>query len=395
MKKDGRRFGCVMLLLCFIVLVATHATARAATYRTLYVFQGGTDGAVPNGVAYATNGTLYGTTYYGGDIVSCPNGGRPPMGCGTAFQLTPVSGAPWSKTTLLEFFGDGGAFPVSKLVFGSTGALYGTTVEGGPGVHGGGTVFQLTPPSTAGEAWTDTALYGLPGGDTAPNSPIGQVLITSGGVVYGTAYSDSFSCCYLATGGTVFQLKAPSTPGGVWTEDTIADFALNTSVGDLPAAGLVGQGGALYGTNTNGGYCGTVFGLTPPATPNGTWTTTLIHGFQGSDGCGLLSNLIAGPEGTLYGTTAGGGSTGCLDYYSQEAGCGTVFQLTPPAVSGGAWTENVLYAFTGTNGDGAYPTGSVLLGKNGVLYGSTSYGGLAGPGCIARVGGAKGCGTVF
>jgi uncharacterized repeat protein (TIGR03803 family) len=39
------------------------------------------------------------------------------------------------------------------------------------------------------------------------------------------------------------------------------------------------------------------------------------------------------------------------------------------------WTETVIYSFTGTNGDGAYPIGSVLLGENGVLYGTTQHGG--------------------
>jgi len=34
-------------------------------------------------------------------------------------------------------------------------------------------------------------------------------------------------------------------------------------------------------------------------------------------------------------------------------GCGTVFQLTPPAAPDATWTETVLYSFSGDNGDGA------------------------------------------
>ena len=57
-------------------------------------------------------------------------------------------------------------------------------------------------------------------------------------------------------------------------------------------------------------------------------------------------------------------------------GCGVVFQLTPPSTPGGAWTENVIYSFTGVNGDGAIPSqGSLVVDKNGVIYGTTECGG--------------------
>src|SRR5271154_2455760 len=69
-------------------------------------------------------------------------------------------------------------------------------------------------------------------------------------------------------------------------------------------------------------------------------------------------------SGLLYGTVQGGTS-----------GNGAVFQLTPPATSGGSWTEAILYSFTGENGDGASPQGSPVVGINGALYGTTYYGG--------------------
>jgi uncharacterized repeat protein (TIGR03803 family) len=39
---------------------------------------------------------------------------------------------------------------------GQTGNLYGTTPNGG---NGCGIVYELSPPTTAGEAWTDTVLH--------------------------------------------------------------------------------------------------------------------------------------------------------------------------------------------------------------------------------------------
>ncbi len=55
-------------------------------------------------------------------------------------------------------------------------------------------------------------------------------------------------------------------------------------------------------------------------------------------------SLIADNSGALYGTTAGGGSSNN----------GTVFRLTPPAKGQTAWTETVLYRFTGGS-DGTAP----------------------------------------
>jgi hypothetical protein len=82
---------------------------------------------------------------------------------------------------------------------------------------------------------------------------------------------------------------------------------------------VIGSGGVLYGTTESGGTSGsgTVF-LTPPATPGGAWTETLLYNFTGSsDGSGPWANVIVG-EGVLLGTTLNGGTSGN----------GTVFSLT-------------------------------------------------------------------
>ena len=55
--------------------------------------------------------------------------------------------------------------------------------------------------------------------------------------------------------------------------------------------------------------------------------------------------------------------------------CGVVYKLVPPAVQGGAWTESQLYAFTG-NSDGRLPsTAALALTTSGTLYGVTTRGG--------------------
>jgi len=112
--------------------------------------------------------------------------------------------------------------------------------------------------------------------------------------------------------------------------------------GELPYGGLaIGSGGVLYGTTNYGGTygLGCVFSLTPPTSTDGSWDETVLHSFQGAgDGGYPAATLAIGRDGTLYGTTAG----------DEPSNAGTVFSLTPPSSVGGAWTENVLYAFEGT-----------------------------------------------
>src|SRR5205085_9850794 len=80
-------------------------------------------------------------------------------------------------------------------------------------------------------------------------------------------------------------------------------------------------------------------------------TFTSIYNFgSGSDGPGA-SALVMDSNGAFYGTTVMGGTTGC-----GGAGCGTVFELTPPSNLGGTWGHNVLYAFSDWD-DGASPLG--------------------------------------
>jgi uncharacterized repeat protein (TIGR03803 family) len=110
--------------------------------------------------------------------------------------------------------------------------------------------------------------------------------------------------------------------------------------GSQPSGGLIfDQAGNLYGTTGYGGGAlnsGTVFKLAPNA--DGSWTESVLHSFKGSDGAVPAAGLIFDAAGSLYGTTAYGGSSGH----------GTVFKLTPSA--DGSWTESVLHSFNGNDG---------------------------------------------
>ena len=83
-----------------------------------------------------------------------------------------------------------------------------------------------------------------------------------------------------------------------------------------------------------------------------------------------FGTLAVGVNGTLFGVTRNGGRP-----FPDGGGGGTVFSLTPPVASGGPWTGSLLYAFNEETGDGAQPMAGVLVGRGGVLYGTTTHGG--------------------
>jgi hypothetical protein len=115
----------------------------------------------------------------------------------------------------------------------------------------------------------------------------------------------------------------------------------------------------------------------------------VLYSFQGgTDGSLPAGGVIFDKAGNLYGVTNEGGSTACPPGW-----CGTIYQLSPPAQKGGAWTEALLYVFKGQNqNDGSGPSGSQIADSAGNFYGVTGYGG-SGP-CVL-FGTATGCGTVF
>jgi uncharacterized repeat protein (TIGR03803 family) len=104
----------------------------------LYAFQGGRDGAVPNGgLVRDSTGNLYGTTFYGGSTgSSCGYG---PRGCGVIFKLDPSG----TETVLHAFTGGvDGSNPAAGLLL-YNGSLYGTATGGG--AFGLGVVFSIKP----------------------------------------------------------------------------------------------------------------------------------------------------------------------------------------------------------------------------------------------------------
>ena len=238
------------------------------------------------------------------------------------------------------------------------------------------------------QAQTLTTIYSFTGanGDGEYPFPEGQMVFDSNGALYGTTASGGTNY-----NGTVFQLVPPKQPGGAWTENVLYRFAGGAD-GRQPSTSVVfDQAGNLYGATQFGGNlqvcgggCGTIFELSPPSQPGGQWTHTVLWTFQGSFDGQYPGEVLFGSNGSLFATTSSGGTPGVLCHTNQRIkfGCGTVFELTPPAKKGGAWTKTVLYTFPGFKGDGTGPGTEITFDSQGNIYGVTG-------------GGTSGYGTVF
>jgi len=103
----------------------------------LHSFGNGTDGIAPTSSLIDVNGTLFGTTAFGGG--DCAANGA--TGCGTVFSMTPTG----TEQVLHRFSGSDGAVPYAGLID-AHGILYGTTAYGGDVTYriGLGTVFRIS-----------------------------------------------------------------------------------------------------------------------------------------------------------------------------------------------------------------------------------------------------------
>ncbi|HTS18738.1 MAG TPA: choice-of-anchor tandem repeat GloVer-containing protein [Verrucomicrobiae bacterium] len=266
------------------------------------------DGASPSaGLIQGSDGWFYGTTPYGGT-----------QGHGTVFRIS----ASGSYTNLYSFTGGSdGAFPSAELVLGVDGNFYGTTEYGG--AYSYGTVYRLTP----GGGVTNLHSFGGGGpfvGDGA--NPIGRLVQGSDGNFYGTTISGGSRRGCIDGCGTVFRVS----PSGSYTNlysfmgnTFVSNIVVND--GSEPGGGLVqGSDGYFYGTTGEGGTSeeGTAFRIST----SGSYTS--LYSFVGvcCSGPNPCPGLVQGSDGSFYGTTIYGGNMSGYDGFH----AGSVFKLTVP-----------------------------------------------------------------
>jgi uncharacterized repeat protein (TIGR03803 family) len=184
---------------------------------------------------------------------------------------------------------------------------------------------------------------------TYGGTPMGSLAMASDGNLYGTCYDGgSWASC------TIYRIDPTS---GVFTH--LWDFDITT--GDFPMGGVVDYDNKMYGFAWSGGtsMVGVIYYWDYVA-----GTYAVAHNFNGTDGSSIYSEpLLIGSK--LYGAASSGGA------YS--VGCIFEFDIATS-------TMTTLHSFNSV--DGSTPMGGLILADNGKLYGMTSTGGADNLGVI-------------
>jgi uncharacterized repeat protein (TIGR03803 family) len=375
------RTAATLVVLAGIAALAPVGGAIAATETILHSFTGGIDGAYPySGLVHAQDGGFY-----------CAPSGGGAFGFGTLAKVL-EDGA---VAVLYNFRGTPEGARQTWLSADRTGTLYAATyLDVGPG---GGRVLRFAPPGHAKLLHE----FGALGDGVYPNGALAfdRNLNVFGTTLYGGA-SNAGAVFLIAASGTETVLYSFSggADGYAPNSGVIRDFLGNLygvteyggaagmgavfrlspdghesvlhsfngqDEGRYPQAGLVaGRDGTLYGTTSIGdGNAGVVFKLTPAG------QFTVLHRFSGGvDGSRPASSLLLDGGGTLYGTTEFGGTSGD----------GVLFKLAPSG------SETVLHSF-GSGMDGTGPDGNIIMDRHGAIFGTTVTGGSAGMGIVFRI----------
>lgn len=281
----------------------------------------------------------------------------------------------YSELTFQLFFSFGTNFgsiqnPNAGLIQGADGKLYGTT--------GYRSDFAQVFTVTFDAQLTNLPTYFWPNG--YPCSPA-KLLLSTDGNLYGTTTIPNppiFAPGSASPFGTLFKI---TQDGSVTPLDVFWGNGTN-GTGAQPLGALIETSdGTLLGTTYSGGTVdqgnrygyGTIFEFRH----HGAFSGFLSFSLSQASGFGPRGGLTRGSDGNFYGTTsdtrpAGTGTAG----FSPGPTRGTVFRISPD----GDFSK--IFTFYGTNGSS--PTGTLLQGLDGILYGTTSSGGSFSNGTVFR-----------
>jgi uncharacterized repeat protein (TIGR03803 family) len=180
-----------------------------------------------------------------------------------------------------------------------------------------------------------------------------------------TSIAATAAAICFGTANAAAKAAPPGYVSVVWSQAFKVLHSFSGPDGSNPASRLIqGMDNNVYGTTASGGLssgcpdqygCGVIFKI------DKTGRYSVLHRMKTLEG-GQLRGLVQTPDGLLYGVASRFGSgppTGCGFANS----CGTLFRIDT------AGNFASLHNFGTT--DGSYPTGGLLLGRDGFLYGTT------------------------
>jgi uncharacterized repeat protein (TIGR03803 family) len=398
-----------LLTLCFALAIAAFTCslavrAQAQTVTTNLADFNYTNGSRPIGaLVQATDGNFYGVTESGGPY---------PGGDGTLYRITPSG----KLTALYNFCSQpnctDGMGPFAAPVIGSDGNLYGVTPDGGSNAataSGSGTVYKMTLGGKITTLYTFCQATPCPDGQY----PNGIVLGADGSFYGATLQGGEFNQ------GEIFSI---SSTGKLKVLHSFCARARCTDGGVPNFPPIQGNDGNLYGTTAQGGTGGV--GIVYELTAAGNYT--VLHNFCSDSGCQggwPPTTIVQDAHGNFFGTAQSGGSSDSgtvfeltskhqfivlhsFDYLGSNPGVGltlandgnlygsaegpgivgsggTLFEITPA----GVFTQLNLFSYCSTTG--YIPISPLFLGTDGILYGTTLFGGND------TSGGCSGDGTIF
>ncbi|TKK67474.1 T9SS type A sorting domain-containing protein [Ilyomonas limi] len=233
-------------------------------YTKVYDFDYSKGGNPTGSLIQATNGKLYGMTYYGGN-----------NGAGVVFSFDPVT---LVYTKLVDFNGTNGAYPYGSLMQATDNKLYGLTYSGGS--KGFGVIFSFDPATSIYTKQRDFA-------GTNGSNPTGNLLQAADGKLYGmTSFGGS------SDKGVIFSF-IPTT----LTFARRKDFD-GISGGNPHGSLMQAADGKLYGVTNAGGNnnAGVIFSFAPAKS-----TYTKLQDFDGTNGS--APQYVTLTEATCAGTT--------------------------------------------------------------------------------------------
>ena len=241
--------------------------------------------------------------------------------------------------------------------------LYGVTSDGG--ANSEGAVYEITPPQPGSNKWGARTIYSFCHiSDCADGvHPGGNLVMDANGDLLGGT-SD----------GLIFQLSPDGSGGfdyqGIYvsnTGETYVGFALSS------------DGHTVFGIASSGGGSpagGTLFSLASGCRACGARQTvqyTLLHTFCSGGGNCVDGNgpdaIVLDPQGDVFGITESGGANPAPPGVP-ASGAGTVFEYT----HAGSFLTLYNFCAQANCADGGNPLGSLMM-NNGLLYGTTSFGG--------------------